>query len=579
MNHILDFDIKRDVRLSQFEALFALGKVDRRGFLKAVQALGIGTLSAQVLADQTQANSAAQAYNSRNLRKTYDYIVCGAGSAGAVVARRLAEDSTVSVLLVEAGGADSAPSIVDPSVWFTNLGTERMWSFTAEPQSSTNDRSLPLPMGRVIGGGSSVNALIYARGHKSDYEQWASMTNDPRWGYANALSIFKRIEAWAGPVDMAFRGMSGILTSQPIMDPHPVARALVATGPAFGIPIVQDLNAATMESHSGIGHPNVKVKDGRRSNIPTDYLYPILSQPNLTVLTGAEVKRVLMREKTASGISFVWRGEEHSISVSKEIVLSMGAVNTPKVLMLSGIGHRQELASVGIPSTHHMAGVGKNLQDHPLAACVWEYKTPMPPRGTVSECTFFARTGSSGNTPDLIPVQIQVPFPSEVTGKQFSMPDSGWTLVAGLAHPKSRGSLRLRSKDPKDAPLIKANFLADPSDVKTLMRGVELMREMGNSEGMKDFVKREVMPGSLTGGVLEAYTRNAVGTYFHLSGTCKMGLASDPLAVVDSELRVIGVKGLRIADTSIIPAITTTNTMAPAVLIGERLGELLRASA
>lgn len=577
MNHApRDYAAQHDQELARLEALLARRAIDRRTFLMGALALGVSVSSGIALAEQTAANAARQRYNSRKLRASYDFIVCGAGSAGSVVARRLAEDTSKNVLLLEAGGADDLPSVLDPSIWFTNLGTERMWSFNAEADPAVNGRSLPLPMGRVMGGGSSVNALIYARGHRDDFDAWAAATGDQRWSYASILALYKRIEAWSGPADGQYRGSGGILTSQPIADPHPVARALVAAGPSVGIPAVADLNAAAMETEGGIGHPNVKVKDGRRSNLPRDYLYPILSQPNVTVLTGADVRRVLIKGDRAVGVEFVWRGAKRSVGAGREVVLAMGAVNTPKVLMLSGLGDEGELRNVGLKVMRHLPGVGKNLQDHPLASCVWEYATPIAPRNTVSECTFFWKTDPGAKSPDIVPVQIQIPFPSEVTAKQFAIPKAGWTIAAGLARPKSRGTLTLRSAKPEAPPLIRSNFLGEAEDVRTLVRAVELCRELGNAAGMREFIKREVMPGPLKGAALEQYIRDAVGTYYHLAGTCKMGTEKDPAAVVDGELRVIGVRGLRVADTSVMPSITTGNTMAPAAIIGERLAELIR---
>lgn len=562
-------------QFNRLETARLAGKISRRDFIKALGALGITLSAAHSLAESIDAKTAMQHYNSHHLKDSYDYIVCGGGTAGSVIARRLAEDPDCRVLVLEAGGADNHPAIIDPARWPELLGSEYDWQFAAAPASAVNYRRLPLPMGKAMGGGSSTNALVYARGHQADFESWSEALDDPQWGYQHALSVYKRIEAWAGPDDPAYRGKHGLLTSEPISDPLPLARACVEAGRGLGLPVYADQNAAMMEGRGGICHPNTKTRHGQRTNTPTDYLYPILHQANISVLTGASVEQLTFDGTRASGVRFSYRGEPHTVTARDGVVLSMGAVQTPRILLLSGVGDADELSSLGIEVQHALPGVGHNLVDHPLVAgCIWEHRDITPPRG--SQTNFYWTTEASLKAPDLVPVQLQIPFASEITATQFEMPASGWTIVPALATVESRGRVQLVSSDAREAPLINANFLSSNNDLRRLRIALELCREMGNAAELREFVKREVMPGPLKGAALDEFIRNAVSTYFHLSGSCRMGY--DEQAVVDNKLRVRGLDHLYIADTSVMPQITRTNTMGPAVLIAERLAEILKSS-
>ncbi len=524
--------------------------------------------------DAPAAGSVTQHYNSRTPRAAYDYIVVGAGSAGPVVARRLAESGDAQVLLLEAGGTDDIEAVLDPARWGSNIRSERDWGHVAEPNPALLGRALIMPMGKVMGGGSSINVMAWVRGHKHDFDHWAAEAGDPAWGYAHILDIYKRIEDWQGPDDPEHRGKGGLLWVQPAQDPNPIAPAMVEAAASLGIPRFDDPNGAMSEGPGGCAIANTRIKDGRRRNIPADYLHPVLDRPNLTVLTGAEVHRVALRGTVATGVVFAWRGALHEIAAMREIVLSAGAINTPKILMLSGIGDAADLRRAGIAPVLDLPGVGRNFQDHMLlAGCVWEYRTPEMPRNNGSECTLFWKSDAALATPDLQPTQIEIPYASEITATQFAMPEAGWTIAPGLVRPKSRGRVMLRSADPRDPMIVDSGFLTHPDDMAALVRGVELCREIGNAPALKPFAKREVMPGPLTGQALETFIRNAAGTYFHATCTCPMG--RDAMAVVDAKLRVRGIERLRIADGSIMPAITTGNTMAPCVIIGERLGEIL----
>lgn len=518
---------------------------------------------------------------SETIRPSYDFIVCGGGSAGCVVARRLAENPDVSVLLLEAGGSDRVPSVIDSTQWMWNIGTERDWGFKAQPSATLNGRTPLLPMGKVLGGGSSINGSVWARGHKNDFDAWAEAAGDPAWNYEAALAIYRRVEKWNGPRDDYRRGTAGMLNILQPEDPIPLVAGLIEGAEAIGIPYVDDMNGAAMEGDGGCGLPNVLVQDGnQRVSMAATYLHPMMGAPNLHILVCAEVAGLTFDGNRATGVSFVRRGRTYTVAAGREVILSLGAINTPKMLMLSGIGDEAQLKRHGIPVRQHLPGVGRNFQDHILlAGCCWEYVTPEPPRNNAAEFVFITRSDPSLRTPDLMPVLEETPFGSEVTAVQYDLPAgpaSAWTLAPGLAQPDSRGEVVLASADWRDAPLIHANFLATGTDMTAMLRCMEMCREIGNSAFCAPYVKRECMPGDLRGADMENFIRNAAGTYFHESCTAKMG--RDAMSVVDGSLRVYGVEGLRVADASIMPSITTGNTMAPTVVIGERAGEIVKAA-
>ncbi|MGW4073649.1 GMC family oxidoreductase [Streptomyces asiaticus] len=512
------------------------------------------------------------------LRPAYDFIVCGGGTSGSVVARRLAENPGVSVLLLEAGGSDRVSSVIDSTRWMSNIGSERDWGYHAQPSPSLNGRTPPLPMGKVLGGGSSINASVWARGHRNDFDSWAEETGDPGWSYASVLDIYRRVEDWTGPADPR-RGTGGLLRVALPENPVPLAPALVGAASALGIPPVADLNGDPMESDGGCGCPNLLVgQDNVRVSMAATYLHPAMGRPNLDMVLCAEVTRLKLSGNRVTGVEFVQWGRTHGVSAGEEVIVSLGAINTPKLLMLSGIGDQAELATLGIPGVVHLPGVGKNLQDHVLlAGCIWEYQVPEAPRSNAAEFALFAKSDPSLPGPDLMPTLDEFPCASEVTAAQYDVPvgvDSAWTLAPGLARPVSRGSVRLTSADPMAAPVIDTNFLSAEEDVQALEYCVELCREIGSSAEVRPFVKREVMPGPLSGDELKDFVRNAAGSYYHETCTAKMG--RDRMSVVDGSLRVYGVEGLRIADGSVMPRITSGNTMAPCVVIGERAADLIK---
>jgi choline dehydrogenase len=518
-------------------------------------------------------NTTSSRFATATLNPRYDFIVCGAGSAGSVVARRLAENPDASVLLVEAGGDDTATSVTEPSQWPTNLGSEHDWGFKGLPNPRINGRSIPFSMGKGLGGGSSINGMVWARGHRADWDYFAAEADDPAWGYESVLGIYRRIEDWHGAADPQYRGTGGPVFVQPAPEPNPLAPATLAGARSIGIPTFQSPNGRMMETPGGASITDIRVRDGKRESVFRSYIYPYLDRPNLTVLTDAVVTRVTIVGSRATGVEIFYRGEHRAIGADMEVVLSLGAVHTPKVLMYSGIGDAEELQRFGIPVRQNLPGVGRNFQDHLALYCVWQAPEPLTRRNNMGESTVYWTLLDPG-CPDVFINQSEIPVGTDETAARFGLPESGWTMVGGLTHPKSRGRLRLGGPDPCDPIYIDDNTFGDTDDLKTATACVELCREIGNSAPLRPFVSREVMPGNVKGRELERFLRDAATTYWHLCGTAKMG-PYDSLSVVDGALKVYGIDNLRIADSSIMPRITIGNLMAPCVIIGERAASML----
>ena len=508
-----------------------------------------------------------------NLKSNYDFIVCGSGSSGSVVARRLAENPDVSVLLLEAGGDDDVPSVMDADQWFTNLGTERDWGFQAKPNPGVNGRALSLSMGKVLGGGSSINVMYWARGHKNDWNYFAEEAGDAAWNYDSVLNLYRRIEDWHGAPDPKYRGTGGPMFVQPLLPTSPMGRAMFEGALSLGIPTFENRNGRMMEGNGGCSFVERGIRDGRRLSVFRSYTFPYMDRPNLTVLTHAMVTRLVIEGKRTTGVEIAHDGKVLRIGAGFEVVLSLGAINTPKALMLSGIGDQAELQRLGIPLVQHLPGVGQNFQDHLLLmSCAWEHQRPEPV-AQGAQAVLQWKSNSSLGTPDMLCVHVEGVFVSAETAK-FNPPANSCSIVTGIVHPKSRGHIRLTGADPHDPVEIEANFLSDPDDLKAMIASVEFCRELANSAATRPFVKREVIPGGMKGKALENFVRDSVGTYWHQTCTAKMG--RDSMSVVDAQLKVYGIENLRIADGSIMPRVTTGNTMAPCIIIGERAAEALR---
>jgi choline dehydrogenase len=343
---------------------------------------------------------------------------------------------------------------------------------------------------------------------------------------------------------------------------------------SVGIATFENQNGRMMEGEGGASIFDMLVREGKRQSVFRSYTFSVMDQPNLTVLTHALVTRLTFEGKRATGVEIFYDGRTHRVGAGLEVVLSLGAIQTPKVLMQSGIGDQDALQRLGIPVVQHLPGVGQNFQDHPGHSCVWEYQEALPPRNNMAEATFFWKSSSQMESPDVQTGLGEIPVASAENAARFGLPQSGWQLFAGVVRPKSRGRIRLTGQGPLDPVEIEANFLSHPDDLKAAIAGVQLCREIGNSAALRPFARREVMPGNLKGAALERFVRDAAESWWHETCTARMG--RDPMSVVDGHLSVYGVSHLRVADGSIMPRVTTGNTQAPCVIIGERAAEVLR---
>jgi choline dehydrogenase len=568
----------RDRRLERLEHSLITGKISRRTFIRGAMATGmLAVAGVQALADELDAIRANQDARRASLAKSYDYIVVGAGSSGCSLVGSLAKNSSAKILVIEAGDWDTAPSVQDPRIWFTNLGTERDWGDVSIASESTNNRAIPEHTGRVVGGGSSINATIWARPFKADLDHWAAESGDDKWGYDHGLEIFKSVENWQGTPNEKFRGKGGPVWVQPAADVLPLASRVLDACREVNLPVVEDLNGEREVTGNGFGLMNQIIKDGRRQNMARAFLYPVLGQENVTLLVNTQVNRIVLEGDRAVGLECMHQGQPVTIGADREIILAGGGFNTPKLLMLSGIGDEADLKAVDIKTLVSAPEVGKNVQDHILhGGCLYEAPAPFEYKNSAANISGYYKTDSSLELPDVSIVQIEIPYASDVIGKKYAPPATSWAMCAGLVAPKSRGTVKLKSSNPDDRPIVDMQFLSHPDDVKALSNSIEIARSIANSSAMKEFVVREVAPGKkLEGEELANFVRDGATTYFHSSGACRMG--KDDKAVVDGQLRVNGVRNLRIADSTIMPRIVAVPTMPACVLIGQRMAEILSA--
>src|SRR5262249_39846565 len=359
------------------------------------------------------------------LRSHYDFIVCGSGSSGSVVAGRRAQNPDLTVLLLEAGGDDNAPSVIEARQWIKNIGSERYWQFKAEPNRWLNGRAISLGMGKGLGGGSSINAMIWARGHKSDWDFFASEAGDPAWSYNSILNIYRRIEDWHGAPDPKYRGTGGPIFVQPRPDSSPVARALLEGMRSLGIPIFKNQNGRMMEAGGGASVPDMRIRDRKRQSVFRSYVFPYMDRPNLTVLPHALVTRLTFEDKRTTGVQISYEGGVRRIRAGREVILSLGAIHTPKVLMQSGIGDEAELNHFGIPVIQHLPGVGLGFQDHPGVCCHWECSDSLPSR-PAPEAVIFWKSETGLGSPDF---QILPAVLSAGDAAKLGLPAGGWALL------------------------------------------------------------------------------------------------------------------------------------------------------
>ncbi len=531
---------------------------------------------------------------------TFDYIVVGAGAAGCAVAHRLSEDPDVTVALLEAGGKDSNPLIHMPA-GFTKLTSDDVnWGFKTVPQAQVNNREMHYPQGRTLGGSTSINAMIYIRGHRSDYDEWRDLGNEG-WGYEGVLPYFKKSENNERFVD-EFHGHGGPVNVADQTQHNTLTRAFVRSAQEAGIPYTPDHNGAKQE---GVSYYQVTQRNVRRESAATAYLKPARNRKNLTVITRATATRVLLENKRAVGIEYLHnKKEKRSLYANREVVLSGGAANSPKILLLSGIGPADELKALGIDVAHDLPGVGKNFQDHMdvyiAAECSqpvsyngedrWDkairhgiqyllYKTG-PVTACVAEagCFVYSKefSGEDVRSPD---IQIHCLPAYVVDHGRKRIKGHGITINTCNLRPKSIGSVTLRSTNPLDSPAIDPNFLDDPYDWKISIAGFKWGRKILSSPSFKPFIKRELMPGidSQSDEEIKDYIRKWSKTDYHPVGSCKMG--SDDMAVVDTQLKVHGINGLRVIDASIMPTLISGNTQAPSIMVGEKGAAIIKAGA
>jgi choline dehydrogenase len=524
----------------------------------------------------------------------FDFVIVGAGSAGCALANRLSQDGKHSVALVEAGGQDSSPWIHIPVGYFKTMGHPKMdWQYKTEPDPGLNGRSINWPRGRVLGGSSSVNGLLYVRGQKEDYELWRQMGN-VGWGWNDVLPCFKRSEDWEGG-ESDLRGAGGPLAVSRTRLSRRAVDAYVEAAKTAGYPENDDYNG---ENQEGVGYFQLTTRKGRRCSSAKAYLTPARGRDNLTILTGMTTQKVLIEEGRAVGIVARQGRADKVIRARGEVILSAGAIGSPQILMLSGIGPGQNLCDNGIPVVRESAGVGQNLQDHlqarPVFKCrsstintetnsLWkqawialEYglKRTGPMTMAASLGTGYLKTREELATPD-IQFHIQ-PFSTDKVGTS-THPFNAFTASVLQMRPESAGHLELRSAEINDHPAIHPNYLATALDQQTIVNGIKIARRIAGHEPAQSEIIEEYAPGR---GVAEDdddaildWARNTATTIYHPTGTCKMG--GDQLAVVDSRLKVHGVERLRIADASIMPRIVSGNTNAPAIMIGERASDLI----
>jgi choline dehydrogenase len=503
--------------------------------------------------------------------RTADVVVVGSGSAGAVVARRLV-DAGVTVLLLEAGLGDDNPAIHDPARLFELWDSEQDWGYRTLPQAGCAGRALHWPRGRVLGGSSALNGMIYIRGAQADYASWAAAGN-PGWDYESVLPLFKRSEDFDRGAD-AYHGSGGPLAVMSRYEPHPVTAAAVAAAQEAGIPFSDDHNGAEL---GGVGYCQLTIRDGRRHSVAEAFLRPVLGNPQLTLLTSARARRLVFEGARCAGVEFARGGALELARARHEVVVCAGTIESPRLLLLSGIGPADRNRRLGIEPLVDLPGVGQNLHDHLLSPVIFAAKRPVPPTLPGLQplhAHLFARTRASLDRPDIQPLFFHLPLYAE----DQEGPADGFTLMAGAIRPLSRGSLCLASADPEDDLLIDPACLASDHDVAALADAVRLCREIGRRPALAEWMEEERYPGPgvQSGRDLRDYLRRTAVTYHHQVGTCRMGV--DDMAVVDSQLRVRGVDGLRVADASVMPEVTSGNTHAPTVMIGERASDLVAAA-
>jgi choline dehydrogenase len=506
---------------------------------------------------------------------SFDYVVVGAGSAGSVVAARLSEDADVTVAVMEAGNRappqSVAEDIANPSHSALVQHTAVDWQYESVPQPGLNGRRIREPRGRLLGGTSNLYYLMHIRGHRSDYDDWA-YNGCPGWSYDDVLPYFHKLEDQDDDTNPT-GGKGGPLRVASIErhDPNPTSVAFIGACLELGFPRSPDFNGPQME---GTGWHHANIKDGRRHSMDVAYLIPALSRPNLTLFDGAQATQLRFSGRRCIGVDYVQGGQSQTVHAEREVIVCAGAIDSPKLLLLSGIGDAKRLRELGIPVLIDLPGVGENFHNHVLVPVIGAASKEIPaPRNNMSEAALFYKSEPGWPGPDMQmafvhgdPTQVAVPGHPSVM-----------VMLPGVVRPVSRGWLRLASPDPLAKPLIHANYLACESDLQRLTDGVRLARRIYATRALSEWVQAEVLPGpGVSDGELSDFVRHYADSYHHQAGSCRMG--SDALAVVDPKLRVRGLDGLRIADASVMPAVPSGNCHAGIVMIGEKAADMIKAA-
>lgn len=525
------------------------------------------------------------------MEREFDYIIVGAGSAGCVLAYHLSE--SFKVLLLEAGGHDKSVLIQMPAALSIPMNTKKYnWGYISEPEPHLNHRRLNCPRGKVLGGSSSINGMAYVRGNALDYEQWQAL-GAQGWDYAHVLPYFKRAEAFTVQADALYRGTSGNLSTKRGKWANPLYKAFVDAGIQAGYPATSDMNGAQQE---GFGAMDMTIRKHRRCSAAVAYLDPIRHRRNLTLVTKALVKKIHIDQKTATGVTYIKHGVEHRVRATKEVVLSAGAINSPHMLMLSGIGPQETLQKAGIPVEHDLPGVGQNLMDHlelyiqyactqPISlykvmnpiAKAWIGAQWLLGKDGIGASNQFESGGFIKSHPNVEWPNLQyhfLPLAVSYDGKSMAK-GHGFQAHVGPMRSKSRGWVKTVSSNPFEKPKVQFNYMAHPSDWDEMKAAIRLTRDIFAQPAFDTFRGRELSPGKgfQSDSQLEAFIREKVESAYHPCGTCKMG--QDALSVVDPTCRVYGIKGLRVIDSSIMPHITTGNLNAPTIMLAEKGADLL----
>jgi choline dehydrogenase len=516
--------------------------------------------------------------SNREIQTYYDFIVVGAGAAGSVLAAELSA-SGAQVLVIESGGPDDAPTIVNPSIWFYNVGGPLDYHLPVTPSPRLNNRKFNMALGHVLGGGTSINAMVWMRGMQRDYDGWAK-NGAKGWAFADVLPVFKSQEDWEGGAN-EWRGSGGPIHIRRPKDPHPTAPAFIEAAREMGMPILDDVNGPM---RPGAGYINMNIAaDGTRVSAVRAFLRPASTRPNLTLLLNTNAVKLNLKGTRCVGVKVMTMtgGEVKDIAADKEVILAAGAIHSPKLLMLSGIGESNALRSLGIDVVENLPGVGENLQDHVLVSgVVFKYKGNMPDRPADSnavEAEAYLSSGLSADT-DISLVLHQLPVVTPEVAARFGAPPAdAFTIAPALVQPTSKGSVRLASNNFQDAAVIDGNYLGTDRDFEAVLHAIEAAREIGNQHAFDSLRESELIPGpKASAEELQELARLASASFGHAVGTCKMGMDKDKLAVVDPELRVHGILGLRVADASVMPRIITgPGTNASAHMIGGRAAQLI----